>query len=407
MAEETPKAPETPETSRENAADKPRRRRPPPTIDLAATEIAQADDAAPEPAKDTGETPTREFLSGAIGETAPRSRAMISSHLVAGLAGGGLVALVLFAMWLSGLVPIRYADNTAMRARVAGLEMQIKGLMQDLANKPAANNLALDGVTERIGKIEQSLVKSSTGDPAALERLTAVENAMKSLGITLTALTRRADEVAGNATAGRDEIGALQKRVDALETGAKSTQEKVAASSNVDNAARLALTAMTLRDAVARGEPYAPQLAAMRALGADAKLLAPLEPFAVTGVPSEAVLSRELYALLPALRDAGGATAPAGFVERLQANANKLVRVRPVEGPAGDDAPAALARLEVDVARHDLTAAQADIAKLPAKSRALADTWSKRADARKTALAVAAAIAADAARVLGNLPKSP
>ena len=164
---------------------------------------------------------------------------------------------------------------------------------------------------------------------------------------------------------------------------------------------------MTLRDAVARGEPYAPQLAAMRALGADAKLLAPLEPFAVTGVPSEAVLSRELYALLPALRDAGDATAPAGFVERLQANANKLVRVRPVEGPAGDDAPAALARLEVDVARHDLTAAQADIAKLPAKSRALADTWSKRADARKTALAVAAAIAADAARVLGNLPKSP
>jgi hypothetical protein len=401
MADETPKAPETPETARENAANKPRRRRPAPTIDLAATEIPPADTA--------GDTPTQEFLSAAEGETSKSRRVSISTHLVAGLAGGGVVALVLFAMWLSGLVPIRYAGTTAMRARVTGLELQVKDLAQDLANKPAANNVALDGVSERIGKIEQSLAKTPTGDPASAERLAAVENAMKSLGITLTALTRRADEVAGNAAAGRDEIATLQRRIEALETTAKSRQEQVAAISNADTAARLAVTALTLRDAVARGEPYATQIAVLRTLGADPKSLALLEPFAATGVPSEAALSRELSALMPSFHDAGGASvaAPAGFVERLQANANKLVRVRPVGAPAGDDASAALARLEVDAARRDFTAAQADIAKLPAKSRALADAWSKRVDARKAALAAAASVAADAARSLGNPSKSP
>ncbi|MGI8525399.1 MAG: COG4223 family protein [Pseudolabrys sp.] len=320
-----------------------------------------------------------------------------------------MVALVLSALWLSGLAPIRYAGSTAISARVTGLEMQVKSIAQDLANKPAADMGALDQIKERVGKVEQSLAKIPSGDPAAAERATAAENSMKSLGIALAALTRRADEIAGNATATRDEVATLQKRMDALEVAVKTTQEKVAASSNADNAARLALAAAALRDAVARGEPYTSQLAAIRSLGADAKPLAALEPFAASGIPTDAALSRELAALLPAMRDVAGpdTVAPAGFLDRLQANASKLVRVRPTGAPAGDDPSAILARLEVKIARNDVSGAQADIAKLPLKSRTLAEAWSRKADARKKTLTAAAAISAEAARSLGHPPKLP
>jgi hypothetical protein len=104
--------------------------------------------------------------------------------------------------------------------------------------------------------------------------------------------------------------------------------------------------------------------------------------------------------------EASGANALAsgGFIERLQANAGKLVRIRPADAPPGDDASAVMARLEVKAARHDMTGVQVDIAKLPAKARALADAWIKRADARTAAFVAVDALVADATRALGKSP---
>ena len=94
-----------------------------------------------------------------------------------------------------------------------------------------------------------------------------------------------------------------------------------------------------LRDAVLVGAPFADELAAVKSLGGDDKALAPLAPFATTGVPTAQSLAHELHALLPAMLKISGASAPeGGFLERLQANAGKLVRIRPVTAPTGDDA---------------------------------------------------------------------
>ena len=56
-----------------------------------------------------------------------------------------------------------------------------------------------------------------------------------------------------------------------------------------------------------------------------------LEPFATTGVPTAAALARELAALAPSLQQATS-TPPrdGGFLEKLQAGAEKLVRIRPI-----------------------------------------------------------------------------
>ncbi|MBV9347585.1 MAG: hypothetical protein JO245_06375, partial [Pseudolabrys sp.] len=164
----------------------------------------------------------------------------------------------------------------------------------------------------------------------------------------------------------------------------------------------LALAAAGLRDAVIRGEPFAPRLAAVRALGADERKLAPLEPFAAAGLPSQAALASQLRALLPRLVEAADASTDTKFLSRLQANAEKLVRIRPVDAPAGDDAAAILARIEVKAARQDVAGAQEELAKLPANIRAPADPWIKQVSARQTALAAAQALAEESAVALGK-----
>jgi hypothetical protein len=149
--------------------------------------------------------------------------------------------------------------------------------------------------------------------------------------------------------------------------------------------------------------PFTAELEEARALGADEKHLAPLVPFAASGVPSAATLAQELRASIPALAKAAGAQAPGGdFLDRLQANASKLVRIRPVDAPVGDDTSAVLARIEVETAHVDIDGALADLGKLDATTRALARDWIAKAQSRQTAIAAARQFSADAMRALGK-----
>jgi hypothetical protein len=241
-------------------------------------------------------------------------------------------------------------------------------------------------------------------------RLTAIEDAMKALGVTLAALNRRAENTAAVVTEMRNRADtaiktgeALQNKLEAIERSAKATQDKVAETGAADVVARRALAAAALRDAVVRGTPYVAELAVAKQLGADTQALAVLQPFAAPGIPTEAALSHELHDLLPAMIDATGANAAhaEGFLDRLQANARKLVRVQPVGEPAGADPAAVIARIEVKAARNDLAGVEREIGSLPPKASALAQAWSKKFAARQTALSAARKIAADSAAALG------
>jgi hypothetical protein len=405
------------------------RKRAAPTIDLTATEVPspqpdpppQQPQAAEPPAADPEPPPAAESRSADNPWTWLGTNTSAPT-LAAGAAGAGLVSLVLFGLWLTGLVPIRYAGSTAMRARVAGLEMQV----HDLQNRPAgaADTKSLNALSERLSKIETTIAKIPAGDAGVAERLAAADNAMKALGLALTALNRRSDDIAGNAALAREraeavekaltelrasvqelakntaagispgDLDALQKRIAALEQSAKTA--------TTDAPSRLALSAAALRDAAISGAPFAAELAQVKSLGADDKALAPLESYAATGVPTQGALAQELQALIPAMLKASGAQAPAGnFLERLQANAGNLVRIRPVDAPPGDDASAVLARIEIDAARADIAAALMDIGRLSDATRAPALRWIAKAQARQAALAAARQIAADTARALG------
>jgi|SRR5689334_5082565 hypothetical protein len=368
-----------------------RRKKAAPTIDLTATDVSKASPEAPlrdeHPSGDMSEPENRKSDG-----TKQHNWAAARQMLFAGFAGAAIVALAFLGFWLADFVPARH---------------------------PApADAASLAAFSERLTKIESAVAKPRPNDLGVSERLSAADNAMKALGIALAALTKRSDEATARAEAAdkavtelRDsvqslarnssaalspaDVDAVQKRLAALEQAVKSTPG--------DKPARLALSAGALRDSVVGGAPFAIELGEARSLGADEKQLAPLAPFATSGVPSAAALAQELRTLIPALAKASGARAPSGnFLDRLQDNASKLVRIRPVGAPAGDDSSSLVARIEVDAAHTDIDGALTDLGKLDGTAQALARDWIAKAQSRQTAIAAAHQFAVDATRALGR-----
>ena len=87
---------------------------------------------------------------------------------------------------------------------------------------------------------------------------------------------------------------------------------------------------------------------------------------------------------------------------KLEARAQNLVRITPVDAPAVNDASAIVARINNDVARGDFAAALAGVASLPEWTRSAAQGWAKKVEAREAALAASRRIAADALAALGR-----
>ena len=167
--------------------------------------------------------------------------------------------------------------------------------------------------------------------------------------------------------------------------------------------------AAALRSTVERGDAYAAELAIVKPLTSDTAAIAALERFAASGVPSQSALGQELAAIVrPMLRAAGEPPRDGGFLEKLQANAEKLVRIRPVDEVRGDDRVAILSRVEQRAVQGNIAGAQAELAKLPAEARvpsqAELQAWSTKAEARNKAIEASRKLAADAIAGLKVVP---
>jgi hypothetical protein len=136
----------------------------------------------------------------------------------------------------------------------------------------------------------------------------------------------------------------------------------------------------------------------------DQQALAPLDPFAASGVPTAEALGRELAALGPELAQTGETQGrDGGYLERLQSHVERLVRVRPVNGAvAGDDVAAVVARIEAKARQGDIAGALAELRKLPETVRARAAAWVKKAEARQAAIAAAQRVEDSALAALAN-----
>jgi hypothetical protein len=434
-------------------ADK--RKRAAPTIDLTATEVpsetaageaaAEPNSASPQSAAETGPSHGDDAASEALSAPPNDARrhaagaSIYAAAIASSLASAALVAAIVAALWFAGVLPDRRAPSND--ARLAAVQKQtdaqiatLKKQINDLQNKPASapDTQAVDALGQRIVKLENRIAALPPGDKTVAERLASADNASKSLGIAVTALNKRSEDVAAKATQAQQQaaaaekamgelresvqaakreaagavdtaaLDALQQRVAAVEQTVKAVRAQAEQATVNDKAARLAFSAAALREAVQSGRPYANELAQVKTLGGNAGELAPLDQFATSGVPSNAALARELQALIPVLmKSTGTQKAPDGFFARLQANAGSLVRVSPVNAPEGDKPADMLARIEVAAAHDDISAALTDLEKLSAAGQAPAKDWIAKVKAREAALTAARQLAADAAQKLG------
>jgi hypothetical protein len=457
MADETP------------PSGQPDRRRPAPTIDLAATEIASSPVAAPATGPEqTTFAPQEPSPPGQVDQpnqeaaaemppesTVHRSRSGIAAAVSWPLVGAGVAsaALTLGIVWVVALATSWGNDSGTLDARIGQLEQQVA----DLAGRApggAANSASIDDLASRLRRLEVRAAQAAQGaqavqgaqtaqgaagpqaaEPALANRIAALETQLKSLSATVGTLGERnesnaaanaavlnelAQKLARSPEPGAESdpsnanaalIAALANRVEALEGGAKTTETALAAElakrgaeNTDDRSVRTAVVAAALAQTVERGRPFAAELQAAQAQAADASALAPLEPFASAGVPNVNALTRELSNLEPALLQAAGATSPegGGLLEKLQAHAERLVRIRPIEEIAGDDPAAVIARLEIKGARGELAGVLAELDKLPPPVRAPAQAWIDRAQARAAALAASRRFAAEALAALAK-----
>ena len=352
-----------------------------PTIDLEATEVS-------------GDTANAD--AGVEPEPAPRqpSASPMFPVMTAAVAGAAAAALVLGVAWFLGW-------NAAWPLAA-----------------PPTDAAAIDGLAARLASVESKTnapPPAPMPDAAAAARVEQLEKSSASLRTELAAARARSEELAAVVndikSAPREsspppDLSAIDERLSQLERTthaqgseiAQDKQEKQNAKPADDMLLRRVVAASLLDISVRQGDPYVAALAAAKSLTGDADALKPLDEFAASGLPTPAVLCRELLTLVPKLSPPAPENSAAdqgSIVDRLQAGASRLVRIERTDA-VGNDRGAVVARVTAAALRNDAAEARRELNTLPSADRAAAQSWIDKVDARDAALAASRQFAADA-----------
>lgn len=362
-------------------------KRPPPTIELTASDVSESTPAS-DASAESNETdkPASESPGPS---SAPKAPSRAPSILLSALTGAAAAALVLGV-----------AKSTGW------LDVPPPKLPADLVSKSD-----VDAFGARLAKVESDAAKPApaprpTTDPALVTRLDAVEKSLASLRGDIAAARGQSEKLAAALSEIKSaspqgvmtqpsasvDTSALEERIGKIERAAAALTAAAAApppppQPAEDPAVRRMAAATALDAAVRQGEPYAAALTAVRAAGGDSDVLKPLDAFAASGVPTARALSRELLPLLPKLAPKPEPQpAPSGMVERLQQSAAKLVRIQRTDAAASGNA-GILARATSAAQRDDVAEAKRELLQLSASDRAPVQAWLAKVDAREAALA--------------------
>lgn len=382
----------------DSAAGDGARKRPPPTIDLTASEVsdsARAEQGSPE---DTSAAPEAAASPPPERDDArPRAAPLILSVIAGALAALAVLGAAHLAGWPPAPAPIvQAAPDAATKADVAALGARVAKVESDAA-KPAPLPAADPALASRLGALEKS-VAALRDDLAAAraqaEKTTAALDALKA-----------APAVAPVAVATLPDVSAIEDRLGRIERDTAALAAKAEAPAPApqppadDPRLRRVAAATLLESAVRDGAPYVDALAAAKSSADNASVLAPLDMFAASGVPGAAALCRELLGLLPKSAPKQDAPPSSNLLDRLRQSAMKLVRVSRVDAPADDGA---LARVAAAAKRDDLDAARREAKQLAPAERAPLQGWLDKVDARDAARAAARQFAADAMAALAK-----
>lgn len=361
-------------------------------------EFAAPPGAAARPAAE--DAPRRD--GGRAGTVAPPpapARSSLPGMLLAGLIGGVVGAgLVMLALSLA-------RPDDALR-QIAALRTELDAVRAAAAAAPDSAALAaIDAKAVAAAAAAVEAGRRGAEANAAVGALAARAAAQPLAGAAgaITDLTGQAQRAQTEAAAARTAADALGQRLDqaTARIGSVETLARSAASPSPQAlaAARIVL-AERVQNAIASGQPFAGDVAALAKGGGAAEQLAALEAVAATGAPTRAALLAQMKshramlerALLPA---------DAGWQDRLAGLASRIVTIRPV-GESADANPGTLVvRLESAIAAGRNGDAAGLWGQLPEPARRASAAFGEALRKRAAADAAIAKIAQDAVAALG------
>jgi uroporphyrinogen-III synthase len=389
-----------------------RARRTPPTIDLKAQDASKAQDAAPA-AMDTSSAsataseavlPTealpQEFAApeakpstghagpddegshrAGAAETQPlpetRSRLPWPALALAGIVGGVVGAGLTMLAWSRATPAVDVAQIAELRARIDSLQ----------------------GATSALDRKADAAVKAGTEAQAAATRLVEQAKAQGAQSVDagaiagLSAQAQRA-EAAANALGQRLDQAAA--RLGTVETLAKTAS---APSLQALAAARIVL-AERIQGAIASGQPFAGDVAALAKGGGAPEQLAALNAVATTGAPTRDTLLAQ-FRTHRAMFAREMTPATANWQDRLLGLASRIVTIRPVGDTGSNDPATLLIRLENALASGNIVVAAGLWNQLPEPARRASADFGAALQKRAQADAAIAKIAQDAVAALG------
>jgi uroporphyrinogen-III synthase len=271
---------------------------------------------------------------------------------------------------------------------------------------------------EQVAKLQGQLDSLQT-TTAELDRKTAAAaDAAAKAGAAAQSATARANEVAGSVApdaAALTELNAKAQRAEAAATAVGQQLERntarigsvealaksAAAPSPQGLAAARIVLAERVQAAIASGQPFAADVAALAKGGGSPEQLAALNAVATTGAPTKTALLAQLRSHRSMfIRELTPASA--GWQDRLWGLASRVISIRPV-GDTGANDPATLpARLENAISRGDIVTAAAAWGQLPEPARRESAAFGEALRKRAAADAAIAKIAQDAVAALGT-----
>ena len=282
---------------------------------------------------------------------------------------------------------------------------------------PPVNAAAIDDLAARIAGLESKTARpaASAADPATAARVEALDKSLAALRGELSGLRAQLGnlEVAVNefkaapsGSAAPPDLSAINERIAGIEAAMRAQGSEIAQGNAkpADDAPLRRIVAAALLDVQVRtGDSYPAALAAAKSLATSPDALKPLDDFATSGVPSAAVLCRELLTLVPKLSPPAqeNSTTGSGLVDRLQAGAAKLVRIERTD-THGNDPGNVVARVTAAALRNDYNEARRELNTLAPADRAAAQAWIDKANARDAALAASRQFAAEAMTALAR-----
>lgn len=382
-----------------------RPKRAPPTIELEATDVSPANAGVNEAASQAGfeaAEAAHDAVADASPDSVPHSERSASRRppiLIPALSGAVAASLVVGLAW--------WMESSGSTAA------------PEPPPPPQVSSAAFDDLKTRLARVESKPAappieapSPAVPDAATVARIDALEKSLTALRGDLAAARSQSESAtaavkelqsAPREVATAPDLSGVNERLAQIERAAGALKTETAQQSAKpadDRPLRRVVAASLLDGQVRQGESYAAALDQAKSLAVDATALAPLNAFAATGVPTVESLSRDLLALPNLSPPLESTLAGAGFVDRLQAGAARLVRIQRTDAVAGDGRGAIVARARAAARRNDIAQARHELSTLAPADRAAAQSWIDRVDARDAALAASRQFAADAMAAL-------